>query len=111
VLKAGVNRIYVGGIEPPEKRPFALVARLVAARPLGAVLAAPPPTEPLPAALARVQAAVAGDDPDLIVESAPLSLRCPLTGARLTHPVRLAGPGGGYITGETLNVNGGMLMP
>ena len=23
----------------------------------------------------------------------------------------LAGPGGGYITGETLNVNGGMLMP
>ena len=96
LLRVGANRVYVGGIEPPG-RAFALIARIVAARPLAALVAAPPAPEPLPAALARVAACVAGDDPDLVVESAPLSLRCPLSGARFARPVRLAGPGGGLV--------------
>lgn len=96
LLRAGANRVYVGGVELMG-RPFALVARVVAARPLAALAASPPAAEPLAAALARVRACVAGDDPDLIVESAPLSLRCPLSGGRFATPIRLAGPGGGLV--------------
>jgi len=92
LLRVGVNRLYAAGIEPA-RRPFAAVARVVAAVPLAAVLSSPPPLEPLAAALARVRAAVAGDDPDLVVEASPLPLRCPLSGGRLVTPVRI-GPGG-----------------
>jgi len=101
LLRPGLNAVHVAAFEAPG-RPFAVVVRCVRRRTQGELEGLMAPAETLAAAVARVKAAVrgsAGGDGDgsddaPMVTSAVVSLRCPLTGARVAAPARVACRGG-----------------
>ena len=99
-VRPGLNRLHVGGFESPD-RAFIAILHTVRQRSHAEMVAAMAPPESVERAVERVARAVRGsdataadDDDDLLVSSAIVSLKCPLTGARLTTPTRVAGAGG-----------------
>jgi hypothetical protein len=100
---AGVPlRVTLAGYD---SRPFAVLAYVARPRAMAEVTADVPPAAPFEAGLRAACAAVRGDDADtdvlagsdsddvagVTVDALPLSLRDPISGARVQHPVRFAG--------------------
>ena len=109
VLSGATLRLTVAGYDA---RPFAVLAFVARARPMAEIEAELPPAAPFAEALRAACTAVRGDDAaagggggggaggassddddvaEMRVDALPLSLRDPISGARVADPVRFAG--------------------